>query len=785
MTNHIRQFNEITPEYYNLAGGKASTLAKLTRASFQVPEGFVILTTAFDNEGLKTEAWQEVSDALQMMRSNDPAINFAVRSSAISEDSITASFAGAFETILNQSDDDEIKVAIQTVYESRNSERVNAYTITKQVETKHDMAIIVQKMIPSEISGVLFTADPVSGSFESMTGNYVLGHGEKLVSGESDAEAFMLYRPKGKYEGPETLKTYADQLYKQATAIEILLGSGQDIEWAIAEGRLHILQSRPITTLSPGNINEYDVNYTNMGNEIWINTNISEAIPDVYSPFTWSIGKILDESLNFIPDYYIFSGNIYGRPYMNISRRINVIKSILGPFSKGAQKMIFDLYGELPKGMNIPNHPMGRSETLKMMVPKALSIGKASRNASKTLKPFFNGTPEWHKQMKLKLENAESPEKLLNLWLEELKPYVLKAWLSAGAAAIGIPKITALNKKLTKMVGPEDCSILMSNLRGNQELESLGPVTGISKVLSGEMTNDQYTLKYGHRGAHEYELSLPVDAENPKWIEHQVREYEALDIDVELLLNNQRKKFDDAFVRFIERYPNKIMWLKKQLKDASESAGLRERGRSEFVRVYRLIRLFALRAGQFYSLGDDVFLLYIDEVESMLLSGEFNKEIIPLRHKNYEKYKSLPAFPAVIKGRFNPEAWANDPNRRIDYFEASMPVEDMDETDLFTGHPGASGRVKGLVRVIDRFEDAHHLMAGEILVTSTTNIGWIPIFPKASAIITDIGAPLSHAAIVARELGIPAVVGCGNATIKLKTGDKVKVDGGQGTVEIL
>ncbi len=528
----------------------------------------------------------------------------------------------------------------------------------------------------------------------------------------------------------------------------------------------------PISTLPAGNIEHFEINDTLMENEIWINSNISEAIFDVFSPFTWSICKLLDES----------SGNIYGRPYMNISSRINVVKSILGPFSKSAQRKIFDLYGELPRGMTIPFHPTNRREALNL---KALYIESESRKVSRTLKRFLIGTPEWHKQMKFKLENAETPEQLLNLWLEQLKPYVLKAWLSACAAAIGIPKIKALNKKLTKMVGPEDSSILLSNLRVDQELESLGPVTGISKILSGEMTNDQYTLKYGHRGAHEYELSLPVEAENPKWIEAQVSEYKALDIDVELLLDNQRKKFDDAFVRFIERYPNKIMWLKKQLKDASKAAILRERGRSEFVRVYRLIRLFALRAGTFYSLEEDVFLLYIDEVENMLLSGEFNKDIMPIRHMNYEKYKSLPAFPAVIKGRFDPEIWANDPNRRIDYYDASMPVEDMDETDLLTGHPGASGRVKGLVRVIHRFEDAHQLLAGEILVTSTTNIGWTPMFPKASAIITDIGAPLSNTAIVARELGIPAVVGCGNATIKLKTGDKVKVDGGQGTVEIL
>jgi pyruvate,water dikinase len=98
---------------------------------------------------------------------------------------------------------------------------------------------------------------------------------------------------------------------------------------------------------------------------------------------------------------------------------------------------------------------------------------------------------------------------------------------------------------------------------------------------------------------------------------------------------------------------------------------------------------------------------------------------------------------------------------------------------------GALGVVEGTVRRLDRLEDSGQFQPGEVLVTTMTNIGWTPLFPRAAAIITDLGAPLSHAAIVARELGIPAVVGCGDATMRLKTGDRVRVDGGQGRVEIL
>jgi pyruvate,water dikinase len=108
-----------------------------------------------------------------------------------------------------------------------------------------------------------------------------------------------------------------------------------------------------------------------------------------------------------------------------------------------------------------------------------------------------------------------------------------------------------------------------------------------------------------------------------------------------------------------------------------------------------------------------------------------------------------------------------------------------DRSRVITGAPGSAGQVEGLVRYLKSAEDGANLQEGEILVTTQTDIAWTLLFPRAAAIVTDVGAPLSHAAIVARELGIPAVVGCGDATMRLKTGDRVRVNGGRGVVEIL
>jgi pyruvate,water dikinase len=138
----------------------------------------------------------------------------------------------------------------------------------------------------------------------------------------------------------------------------------------------------------------------------------------------------------------------------------------------------------------------------------------------------------------------------------------------------------------------------------------------------------------------------------------------------------------------------------------------------------------------------------------------------------------------IIRGAFDPFQWAADLNRRNDIYDATTTIP-LSTSDIIRGFAGAAGRVEGQVHVLDGPEQGDQLQVGEILVAVTTNVGWTPLFPRAGAVITDVGAPLSHAAIVARELGIPAVVGCGDATTRLKTGDYVRVDGGTGTVTIL
>jgi pyruvate,water dikinase len=185
------------------------------------------------------------------------------------------------------------------------------------------------------------------------------------------------------------------------------------------------------------------------------------------------------------------------------------------------------------------------------------------------------------------------------------------------------------------------------------------------------------------------------------------------------------------------------------------------------IRAFWALRLFYLRAGELT--GVDVFMLPIEELLRLLAGDRTMVDALPARREAYERYQALPPYPALIRGAFHPFAFAAPA-------VAAGPIK---------GFPGAAGVVEGRVRLALTIDEAQALQPGEVLVTLTTNVGWTPLFPRAAAVVTDIGAPLSHAAIVARELGIPAVVGCGNATKLLATGDRVRVDGAAGTVERL
>jgi pyruvate,water dikinase len=344
-----------------------------------------------------------------------------------------------------------------------------------------------------------------------------------------------------------------------------------------------------------------------------------------------------------------------------------------------------------------------------------------------------------------------------------------------------------LKAELTRSMGEDQANSLLTTIGSPGELASLGPLLGLSRVKRGELTHQEYLDRYGHRGPHENELAEPRPHEDPTWLDRQLAEFSSPN-DVNALLEKGETGFKGAQQQIARQLPPaKAKGVGRRIHAVGEANTLREATRSELTRVVDLIRALFLRAGELSGLGDGVFFVTIDELFAVLAGDTSPAARIPSRRRAYERYQALPPLPVWIRGRFDPFRWAGDPDRRKDVFDAhaTAPAPRAKGDSIVRGQPGSAGRAEGIVRQIDCPEQGHQLQPGEILVTSTTNVGWTPLFPRAAAVVTDVGGSLSHAAIVARELGIPAVVGCGDATSRLHTGDRVSVDGGQGTIQIV
>ncbi len=519
------------------------------------------------------------------------------------------------------------------------------------------------------------------------------------------------------------------------------------------------------------------------GNFLWTNSNFCEAICDVMTPATKSMWDIYLEATSFQILDYPLVGVIGGRPYINMSMLVSIGWAFGIKPNKMLQKSA-NLWGRVPENLEVPLLPLTRWQILCLALPGLLRT-RWSRNVKKSdIEAFIAKCPAQCEAIRLRIRQATNGAELVDLWRVELRPFFRLAWRLVRATLESAP-VDNLRHTLDQLVGDADANALLSNLNGAGQLASLGPLVGISRVARGEMDRSAYFQQYGHRGPHELELSFPRPAEAPEWLDQQIAMAGRSPVNVDALLEVQHVKFNATWQRIEQRYPLRAKSIRAQIEQVRTNACLREAVRSEATRVVWAVREFTLRAAELAGVEShqDVFFLSLDEMAGVLSGNQAALEFIPVRKELHAHYSALPPYPGIIIGRFDPFEWAADPNRQNDLFDAQASA--ISASGVIIGFIGAAGVVEGRVRRLDRVEEGDRLQPGEILVTTTTNVGWTPLFPRAAAIVTDVGAPLSHAAIVARELGIPAVVGCSNATLRLRTGDRVRVNGGKGTVEIL
>ncbi|MGD9049014.1 MAG: PEP/pyruvate-binding domain-containing protein, partial [Anaerolineae bacterium] len=567
MTAQVYAFADLPPEFFASAGGKGGTLARLYQAGYPVPDGFVILPGAFaGNEGptdtLLPSTWIQVQNHLARLQGNDPRAAFAVRSSALAEDSARASFAGEFETVLDVRTDDAVRAAIQTVRQSRHSRRVQAYSQARRAgpgpsAPPFEMAVVVQCLVPAEMSGVLFTADPVTGSRNQMTGNYVHGLGEKLVSGQARPREFTLSRPRGRYEGPPELKPAARRLFKLARRLERHLGGPQDIEWAVVGHKLVLLQSRPITTLLGFDPVTGEFNDSLTGDYVWSCVNVGEAVSVVMTPFTWSVMLAGFSELNILPGHPSV-GNIGGRLYQNSTVMVTLLHALGKDFQDMAKEMggVRDEYLETMDQYLVPLPGV----TLLSILPNALRVRRKEKQGLKNLDTFLAENPGWCRAMRRQIQATQTGKDLRSLLEAEIWPRSLESfWRNYATALRYSERVGPLRRQLKDLVGAADADALLSNVSGDDEvLASLGPVVGLARVARGEMSRDAYLEQWGHRGALETETSVPRPAEDPEWLDRQLAQFAEAPVDVEARLAAQRAEFEAAWQRLQERHPRQV-----------------------------------------------------------------------------------------------------------------------------------------------------------------------------------------------------------------------------------
>ena len=768
----------------------------------------------FENSVMPEEVNRAICQAYAGLGGGKTSV--AVRSSATAEDFPGMSFAGQQDTYLNMSGEEMVLAAVQRCWASLWTARAIDYRARYDIDPDNvSLAVVIQELVPADAAGILFTANPLSGARDQVVINASWGLGEAIVSGKVNPDTMVVDKiswevieqhinkkdvmtvrtPEGTHEEAVQAdwraravlsSTQAAELARIGVKIEGLYGQPMDIEWALHGDHIFIVQARPITTLHGNNSKNVEWNDSLGGDYLWTNGNLGEAIPDVMTPCTWSLVQIFmaDAMATSSVPPYLGYGNVGGRFYMNLSVAAS-LAATFGINRKRFVKMTEEVFGRLPEGLEIPLIPMPRWSVLRRLVPVAIRVVRRTRANQKLLPNFYAATQERCEKLRARIQTTPNVEDLIDLWQREVLPFFHECcYMLEAAGRQDGGALVSVRRNLQKMVGEADTNTLLTGLSiGTNHLASLGPLIGLTQLAHGEIDRATFAREYGHRSSHEFEVSIARPAEDTDWIDKQLAGLNEAKEDVTVLLDRQESARAVAWERFRTRYPKKEASVRSQIDRWAVVARNREVARTEVIRVFWVLRAFILRASVLTEQGGDIFLLSIDEILALLSGDNASVADIPDRRRAYAHYCTLPSYPALILGHFDPSRWAADPERRSDIFDARGTS--IAKSQGITGFPGATGVVEGRVRVILTVEEGEQLQPGEILVTTATNVGWTPLFPRAAAVVTDVGAPLSHAAIVARELGIPAVVGCGNATMRLHTGDLVRVNGMQGTVEVL
>lgn len=872
-------FNEIDKKDLPLVGGKGANLGEMTQAGFPVPCGFCVTTEAYkefikfnDLSGfishvikdanlnnisqigeqlrekvkqsiLPEKVSQEITKAIENIGSDN---YYAVRSSATAEDLVFASFAGQQDTYLNVKGQNNLLTAVKDCWSSLFTDRAILYRIQNKIEhEKVYMSVVVQKMVLPEVSGIMFTADPVSGHRDIISIDASYGLGEALVSGLVSPDIYKFRKSIRQIEsktitekkvaimpieGGGTKKVdievdksnsqvmkdhHIQNLAELGASIEKHYGCAQDIEWCLESEKLYIVQSRAITSLFPlpSPIPQDDALHA------YISFNHFQVMTDPISPLGIDMLRIIlpfDNGVRSADDYK-FLKSAAGRIYIDPSELLQYkkLRKVLPNFLKNIDSLMSAALVELiarPDFDSRIKKNKDRGKTLKKyMLPM---VGKVLKNLIKPedtiefmndyIEKRVKSTSEAIKNANQGVERLEAIYKSASFYkdLQNLVPRLPPLIISLKALETQEKKLLGTRKYLDLiMKGLEgnittEMGLLVGDLADmirnspdlmkefeNEDYKSL--IARINKLQSNNVFKEKFNSfmdKYDMRAAGE------IDMAKDRWIENPEPLVKSI---LAIIKTSEEGAHRKEYNETIERAKIAAEELAKEVEF--------KHGKIKSKIVKRLVRIFRntmpVREHPKYLIMKLILIFkraFLEEARILVNKGYLLEEKDVFYVGFWDLYRAIQNNESLIKlveqqkeeyehfKRLSPPRVLTSEGEEI---KAGYKRENLPEGAL-AGMPVSSGIVEGIAKVITNPTKAS-LNKGEILVAPFTDPGWTPLFINAAGLVMEIGGLLTHGTVVAREYGIPAVVGITDATKKIKTGQKIRVDGNAGFVVVL
>lgn len=716
----VRALRDVDLADASSVGGKAASLGALAASGHDVPDGIVL---AVGWAALAPD--ERVASLAEGVR--DLGVGpFAVRSSAPSEDGAERSFAGVFASVLDVPVDG-LGAAIEEVLASASSQRADAYR-----RPDDGIAVIVQRMVPAVAAGVALTADPITGDRGTAIVTAVHGTGERLVSGASTGDEWVIGRgkPVARRRPERAIDAgLASRVAAAARRIAAERGMPQDVEWAIDQSdRVWILQARPMTALPP------EASWSSPARGAFTRQlRFGEWIGEPVTPLfeSWLL-PLLESGLHGTlhrwtgqaapePHHVIVNGwYFYSLNWLSPSASIRYAPSLL-------------------------RHAIREPRRVAGMFPPT------ARHSV----PVFER--EWRTELQPRYRTA-----------------VARAAARVEAADAG------------------DLPTLVDELGGaaGEYFASVAALAGAAYKL--EMNLSQFYRRHlePRLGGTHLELlaGLDVPTDGPgfalaslDWWDEPVRIEAGIPADRRSRLVAERTSAETAAFAALAGSRRRADAFRRLLGEAQRLVPIREEQVAEFTLPWPTMRRAVVRIGEALVArgalrhADDVFFLTRTEVVEVLAGRATATIDVDTRRRLRADQAKL--VPPLLVGRMGPvlsRLWAMFP---------ALVGARRSETSIVSGSPASPGRATGPVRVVRGPADFGRLLPGEVLVAPLTAPAWTPLFHRAVAVVTDVGSAAAHASIIAREYGLPAVVGCGDATVRLRDGMIVTVDGSTGNVE--